>query len=188
MSPKPKRRKCHCCSTFFLPDYRNCKHQHYCSAPDCRRASKLASQRRWYRKPENLSHYRNGEGTKRMQDWRAAHPGYWRKKSPVSAGAQSAEPQALNPEQTSRNAPKPLPLALQDFCLAKEPAFIGLISMFMGSALRDDIQVFARRLVEQGCNILGLVLPEQPKEKTGSDYDHQTSPPTRPGASHPQQF
>ena len=93
MSPKQKRRKCHCCSTFFLPDYRNCKHQHYCSAPDCRRASKLASQRRWYRKPENLSHYRNGEGTKRMQDWRAAHPGYWRKKPPVSDGKYSVNDQ-----------------------------------------------------------------------------------------------
>ena len=85
MSPKPKRRKCRCCSTFFFPDYRNWKHQHYCGKPECRRASKLASQQRWYRKPKNLSHFRNGEGTERVRTWRKAHPGYGCKKIPVAA-------------------------------------------------------------------------------------------------------
>jgi hypothetical protein len=140
MSPKPKRRKCRCCSTFFFPDYRNWKHQYYCGKPECRVASKLASQRRWYRKPKNLSHFRNGEGTERVRIWRKAHPGYWRKKTPVSGSTQTTKPQILNPEQTSRNVPRPLPRTLQDFCLAREPAFIGLLSMFTGSTLQDDIQ------------------------------------------------
>ena len=188
MRPKPKRRKCRCCSTFFFPDYRNWKHQLYCAKPDCRRASKLASQQRWYRKPNNLSHFRNGEGTQRVRVWRKAHPGYWRKKPPVSEGTQLPETQGVNSEQTSRNVPRPLPRTLQDFCLAREPAFIGLISMFTGSTLQDDIQVFARRLVEQGCNILGRVPPEQRNEKPGSTYDHQTSPPSQPTASNPQQL
>jgi hypothetical protein len=77
---------------------------------------------------------------------------------------------------------------LQDYCLAQEPAFIGLLSMFTGSTLQDDIQDFARRLIEQGCNILGRVLPEQRNEKLSSDYDHQTSPATQSAASDPQQF
>src|SRR5260370_36814078 len=101
MSTKPKRHKCRCCSTFFFPDYRNWKHQLYCSKAACRRASKLASQRRWYRKPKNLSHFRDGEGTQRVQDWRKAHPGYWRKETPMSQGTQPTEKQAVNPEQTS---------------------------------------------------------------------------------------
>ena len=66
---------------FFFPDYRNWKQQHYCGKPDCRQASKLASQRRWYRKPKNLSYFRNGEGTDRVRTWRKAHPGYWRQKT-----------------------------------------------------------------------------------------------------------
>jgi hypothetical protein len=123
-----------------------------------------------------------------VRTWRKAHPGYWRKKTPVSGSTQPTEPQRLNPEQTSRNVPRPLPRTLQDFCLAQEPAFIGLLSMFTGSTLQDDIQGFARRLIEQGCNILGRVLPEQRHEKLGSDYDHQTSPPTQSVASDPQQF
>ena len=93
MSPKPKRRKCRCCSTFFFPDYRNWQHQHYCGKPECRWASKLASQQRWYRKPKNLSHFRNGEGTERVRTWRKAHPGYWRKKAPASESKYSVDDQ-----------------------------------------------------------------------------------------------
>ena len=178
MSPKPKRRKCLCCNVFFFPDYRNRKHQRYCGKPACRRASKLASQRRWYRQPKNLSHFRQGEGTERVRAWRKAHPGYWKPKTPASEGAQPVEAEAVNPEQTSRNVPTPLPRTLQDFCLAQEPAFIGLLSMFAGSTLQDDIQPLVRRLIQQGCIILGRVLPEQRNEKPCSDYDHQTSPPT----------
>jgi hypothetical protein len=123
-----------------------------------------------------------------VQTWRKAHPGYWRQKTPASESTQLTEPQILNPEQTSRNVPRPLPRTLQDYCLAQEPAFIGLLSMFTGSTLQEDIQGFARRLREQGCNILGRVLPEQRNEKLGSDYDYQTSPATPSAASDPQQF
>jgi hypothetical protein len=190
MSAKPKRHKCRGCSTFFFPDYRNRGHQHYCGKPDCRRASKLASQRRWYRQPKNLSHFRNGEGTARVQAWRKRHPGYWRKKNLVSDHTQTTQDQALNLEQSSRNVLRSLPRALQDYCLAQEPAFIGLLSMFMGSTLQDDIQGFARRLIEQGCSILGRVSPElrDNKQQPCSDYDPQTSLAAQPGASNPQQL
>ena len=53
MSLRPTRRKCRCCSEFFLPDYRNQDRQHYCAKPDCRHASKQASQQRWLRQPAN---------------------------------------------------------------------------------------------------------------------------------------
>jgi hypothetical protein len=123
-----------------------------------------------------------------VRTWRKAHPGYWRKKTPASESTQPTESQILSPEQTSRNVPRALPRMLQDYCLAQEPAFIGLLSMFTGSTLQEDIQGFARRLIEQGYNILGRVLPEQRNEKLCSDYDHQTSPATQSPASDPQQF
>ena len=109
-------------------------------------------------------------------------------KTPSSDGTQPIEAEAVNPEQTSRNVPRPLLRTLQDFCLAQEPAFIGLLSMFAGSTLQDDIQPLVRRLIEQGCIILGRVLPEQRNEKPCSDYDHQTSPPTPSAPGGPQQF
>ena len=48
-----RRRKCRHCGQLFRPDPRNLRHQRYCSAKECRRASKAASQRRWLAKAEN---------------------------------------------------------------------------------------------------------------------------------------
>ena len=45
-----RRRKCRHCGQLFRPDPRNLRHQRYCSARACRRASKAASQRRWLAK------------------------------------------------------------------------------------------------------------------------------------------
>ena len=45
-----RRRKCRNCGQLFRPDPRNVRHQRYCSASACRRASKAASQRRWLSK------------------------------------------------------------------------------------------------------------------------------------------
>ena len=47
------RRKCRHCGQLFRPDPRNLRHQRYCSAKECRRVSKAASQRRWLAKAEN---------------------------------------------------------------------------------------------------------------------------------------
>ncbi|SRR6266403_222210 len=161
MSLSPKRRKCLCCSEFFLPDYRNQERQHYCGKPACRQASKQASQRRWFRKPANRDYFRGPENARHVKEWRKAHPGYWRKKQPVSDGTQVATPQQVNPVQSSCNVPRSPLGTLQDACLAQNPGFIGLIALITGRTLQEDIVATARRVVEQGQNILGLTLPEQ---------------------------
>jgi hypothetical protein len=73
------RRKCKCCLKLFRPDPRNRRHQYYCSAPDCRAASKAASQARWLAKPENQSYFHGPVNVARVRAWRSRHPGYWRK-------------------------------------------------------------------------------------------------------------
>ena len=175
MSLKPRRRKCHCCSEFFFPDYRNQERQRYCGKPACRHASKLASQRQWLRKPANRDYFRDPENTRRVREWRKAHPGYWKRKPPQSDNTQVAKPQQLNPVQSSCNVPGSPLGTLQDFCLAKEPGFIGLISMITGRTLPDDIAPIARQVVERGRNILGLMLPEQRNQNPCPVYDYQTS-------------
>jgi len=61
-----RRRKCLNCGQLFRPDPRNLRHQRYCSAPVCRKASKAASQARWLAKRAGgghhmlLRHLRNG--------------------------------------------------------------------------------------------------------------------------------
>jgi hypothetical protein len=96
--------------------------------------------------------------------WRQSHPGYWKKKqpppNPSSQGIQAIDGQTAKPDQSSRNVPRGLPGTLQDYCLAQDPAFVGLISMVTGSTLQEDIASTARQLLLRGRNILGCVSPE----------------------------
>jgi len=189
MRLKQVHRKCRHCRKFFLPDYRHRLNQFYCCAPDCRRAAKAALQRRWLRKGKNRDYHRGDKAVQRVQEWRKSHPGYWKKKPPVSRAPQAAQVQALNPKHESCNAPVATPSPLQDFCLAQDPAFIGLLSMIMGSTLQEEIEVTARRVLLQGRNILGLALPGSSQTKTVlNPYDPQTNPAARPAAADPRQL
>lgn len=156
MSAAPRRRKCRCCREFFQPDYRNAHHQVYCAKAACRRVSKAASQARWLRQPANRDYFRSPENTHRVQAWRQAHRGYWRRKPKVSEQTQVTEDQPPNPEQTSCNAPAQSSLALQDVCLTQHPVLIGLIAMVTGRTLQEDIVLTTRQLQARGRDILGL--------------------------------
>jgi hypothetical protein len=78
-----RSRRCNCrnCHELFTPDHRNRKKQNYCSKPECRKASKAASQRLWQLKEENKSYFRGPENVRRVQEWRMNNPGYWKKQS-----------------------------------------------------------------------------------------------------------
>jgi hypothetical protein len=76
---KPRRRRCLCCQKLFGSDPRLRHRQKYCSAPECRAASKRSGQRRWLRKPDNQEYFRGEQHVDRVQAWRAQNPGYWRK-------------------------------------------------------------------------------------------------------------
>jgi hypothetical protein len=95
-----------------------------------------------------------------VQLWRRDHPGYWRKQPPSSQRGQVVDQQQANPNQSSRNVPRGLPGTLQDDCLTENPAFVGLISMFTGITLQEDIAATTRQLLLRGRNILGGGLPE----------------------------
>lgn len=166
MSCHQTRRKCRCCIKFFLPDPRNQTRQHYCSQPACRRASDAASQRRWLSKAGNGDYFRGTDQVRRVQLWRRSHPGYWRRKTPFSESTQTVEAQLADRAQGSCNVPRALPSTLQDFCLAQDPAFVGLISMVTGSTLQEDIAATARQLLLRGRNILGCVSPGKTQTTT----------------------
>lgn len=61
------QRRCRCCKEFFSADYRNAQTQLYCGKPECRKASKKASQRLWTLK--NPGHFKGGEHIERVQQW-----------------------------------------------------------------------------------------------------------------------
>jgi len=159
MSRRTTRRKCRCCSQMFVPDPRTADRQHYCSEPACRQASKAAAQGRWLSKDGNGDRFRGPSEVDRVRRWRQQHPSYWRKKNPGSQSTQPVENQADNTGQSSCNVPRSLPRALQDDCPTQDPLVIGLISMFTGSTLQDDIAATTRQLLLRGRNILGLAAP-----------------------------
>ena len=130
-------RKKHAC------DPRNRRQQCYCGKPECRRASKAASQRRWVGKPENENYFRGAENIERVRQWRKEHPGYWRRKK---SGKQDA---------------------LQDLCRSQPALLVGIISMMTGHGLQEDIAASARSFLTRGEDILRMVRrgPQNPRDE-----------------------
>ena len=148
------RRKCRHCKAFFQAEPRNRHHQCYCGRPECRRASKAASQLRWQRRPENADYFRGAENVARVQAWRKAHPGYWkrskRKRSVALQDLLNAQP---SPPQQAANQDGTV--ALQDHWQRQPPVLIGLIAHLTGSALQEDIVSMTNRLIAKGQALMG---------------------------------
>ena len=146
------RRKCWHCGQLFRPDPRNLRHQRYCSAKECRRVSKAASQRRWLAKAENRDYFRGPEHMARVRAWRTAHPGYAREKSsrrPALQEHSSAQPVDIDEQSDVLSAP-----ALQDLSRAQSLVLTGLIAHLTGAALQEDIAVTSRRLQQLALDIV----------------------------------
>jgi hypothetical protein len=147
------KRKCKHCKEFFTPNPKNAYHQVYCSNPVCIKASKAASQKRWLNKPENKNYFSGPDHVRRVQVWRKAHPGYWRKKT---SSNQNALQDLLN-ENTEQKQSVHTNLtkhALQDVLTHQHTVLIGLISHLTGSALQDDIALTVGRMQQLGSDIL----------------------------------
>ena len=188
MNSKLRKRRCRHCGKCFSPDYRNRHRQYYCPKLDCRRISKAASQRRWLHQSPNRDYFRGSEHTRRVQQWRKGHPGYWKKKLPTSQGDQIAASQMTSAEKTSCNERCSLRVALQDFCQAQDLVFAGLFSVITGSALQEDIASTIGKLLLRGRIILELASPDQCDLKRCPDYDYQKFSSAGSTAAKPRQL
>jgi len=144
------RRKCCHCRKLFVPDHRNRSRQKYCDLPECRKASKAASQKKWLNKPENQDYFRGPDNVKRVQEWRKKNPEYRKSKRPVALQEPLIAQQAENNKDTDRITDN----ALQDSLISQPSVLIGLISNFIGSALQDDIVKTLLCLQQSGQDIL----------------------------------
>lgn len=147
--------KCLHCNQLHNSDARNRGRQHYCVKPDCRKASKAASQKRWRAKPQNQDYFRGSDDVERVRRWRAAHPGYWRKTKSVQQDAL----QEICIEQIvvdKEDAIKKPGVALQDVFTAQPTLMVGLISVLTGHALQEDIVASARIFQSRGEDILRM--------------------------------
>lgn len=175
------RCKCPHCKRVFIPDYRNRGRQKYCACAQCQAASKRASQERWRAKPENRDYFRGGENVKRVQQWRAEHPGYWKRqprKPRRTLQETSSEQVILSQELTPKQVSQVSAPALQDLCEVKTPLLVGLIAQFTDAALQEDIAVYTRRLIARGQDILDQ--PSRRLTKGNTVYDAKESPARGP--------
>ena len=174
------RRKCRHCKRFFIPDPRNAKRQQYCREQPCRAASKAASQRRWLNKPENRDVFKGPINVARVQAWRRAHPGYWRR-SPAGGPLKDAPlqdsliTQAVDNNEESGQFVEP---ALQDLLNAQSTVLLGLIAQFSDSTLQDDIARVGQRLLRLGYDILNGDGKTHDPQTAHMPHQSQAPPPT----------
>jgi hypothetical protein len=116
-------------------------------------------ERRWLQKPDNQSHFRGPENRQRVQAWRKAHPGYWRKGKPETKRQDLFGGQLPENEQVTK---KIVRLALQDLLRMQPALVVGLISALTGSTLQEDIVEMVHRLQRKGQDILGTNATEKP--------------------------
>ena len=148
-----KRKKCCNCKDLFVPDPRNIKRQQYCSKPQCRKASKADSQQRWLQKPENQDYFCGPENVTRVQLWREANPGYWRRKRKNNKDALQ-DRLISQPTENNDDSVKFAHDALQDFLITQPPVLLGLIANFTGNTLQDNMVKTLQRLQELGQDIV----------------------------------
>jgi len=204
-----RRRRCKCCGALYTPDPRNCRHQQYCSKPQCRKASKAESQRRWRNKPKGRNYFRGPENTQRVREWRKKHPDYAKRRSRLGVPPVTSEdakcPQSLATQANTADlsADALSEQALQDVLSAKpigaqgissdltEPALqdvisfqplilIGLIANLTGTALQDDIAETTRRLLRLGQDI--LTSGAHAEGESDADKASVMSNPSAPGS------
>ena len=156
-------RNCLHCNLIFEPDVRHRRDQRYCQKPACRRASKVASRQQWLAKPEHKDWWHGEWNVDRVRDWRAQHPGYWkrwRRKQALALQdtiktAQVSELKVDRSQSGSDCATRYVPELLK----TQSPVVVGLIVQIYGTgsgiALQDTIAAVTARLFEQGRAVIG---------------------------------
>ena len=167
------QRKCLCCANFFDLDHRNRERQRFCSATQCRRASKAASQAAWLTQPQNSGYFRDPVHVARVQAWRAVHPGYGSGKPGRSRALQDpliTQTTEKMEECSIRGeiAAAPSPTPLQDLLNAPTPVLAGLIAHLFELTLQDDMAATTRRLVQLGHDVINRNRDEDSQASTAA--------------------
>jgi hypothetical protein len=184
----PKRDRCEClhCKEFFVPNRRNWWHQKYCTKPECRKASKAQSQRRWLSKPENRDAFGGSANVERVRQWRAKNPDYWKRQAKTAGTLQELVPTQAAENKEVVETTSALPL--QDFVASQDPMVLGLIAHLVDSPLQDVVEQAARRLLQKGQSILDMRSGMKPKGNPYADKETSAVPGTAPKSSGPVQL
>jgi hypothetical protein len=162
MSPEAVRNCLHC-SDVFEPDVRHRHDQRYCRKPVCQRARQAVNNERWRARPEHRDWWRGEWNVERVREWRAQHPGYWKRWKRKKAVALQI---AINPTQATEAKVDASPGGadcatnrVPELLKTQSPVVVGLIAQMYGSgsgiALQSAIAEVATRLFEKGRAVIG---------------------------------
>jgi hypothetical protein len=115
----------------------------------------------------------------RVQEWRKAHPGYWRRKGRRSPSALQDDC-CMQPTGSQEVISEFMRNALQDVCSSQPALLVGLVSSLTGNVLQDDIAGSLRRFHARGQEILGIGLGIATK---GADHNGLKTSAQRRSAS-----
>ena len=156
-----RRRKCRHCGRLYKPDPRTRKTQKYCSADECRKASKAASWKRWRKKPVNQDYYKGKIQVARTREWRRRNPGYGKRRSLKQNALQNVK--SLQTLGIAEDTPCLVSDALPNETLTQPALIAGLIATLTGSALPNEIAELSRHFILLGHDILGTGSGIKPK-------------------------
>lgn len=105
----------------------------------------------------------------RVRQWRAKHPGYWKRRPKAPSTLQEVLPlQVAQPEEVAPTTSQP---PLQDFVASQPPLLLGLISHLVDSPLQEVVEETALRLLQKGQSILDMRFGMKPKGNTYADKE-----------------
>ena len=142
-----RRRRCVNCRNLFSPNSKSAYHQKFCSAVDCKNASKAKSQKQWREKLQNQGYWRGPEHVERVRAWRRA-------RAIVAGKGMQLRNASSEPVPSNKSWPDVNNCLLQDDLLPRDPLILGVISALAGSSLQDDIAVMCKHLIRKGREIL----------------------------------
>jgi len=151
-----RKRICKHCKELYLPDYRNRYHQHYCSKPACRHASKKSSQQKWLISDKGAGYFQGDKNVEHVKQWRKVHPGYWKRNRPKVENALQ-EDCFSQLKSNQADTCKLNKNALQDVCSSQLPLLLGVIAVLTGNTLQDDIAKTSQRFINLGYDIMGTI-------------------------------
>ena len=164
------------CNQPFFPELRNRNRQQFCCKPECRKARKTRSHQLWLVK--NPDHYKGAANVLRVQRWREAHPGYWRRVKPK---AKSGELPAVSPVAPPKNHSPQLVPALQDDVLPlqdsirRNPLIIGLVAHVFGCTLQDSVEKVIGELIIRGVELRTTMHGTQTNRKKSVNHDERNT-------------
>jgi len=123
---KAPKRTCRGCGAKFHVDPRKREQHWYCDQPECRRASKKSSQRRWLAKPENRHYFAGAAGKQRVYEWRQKYPNR-RKRGPKAAPVKAVLQDLIDTQRIER---------LKELC-PQEPVLQEMIDHLAGWLLQQ---------------------------------------------------